>query len=62
VSYGHRAVAALDDELGALAMSCGAPLTARPALLHDSFVKHWQQAKDGDLRRRLDAALDEADR
>jgi Acetyltransferase (GNAT) domain len=30
-SYGRRAVAAIDDELGSLAVSCDAPLTARPA-------------------------------
>jgi hypothetical protein len=29
-SYGRRAVAAIADELGALAVSCDAPLTARP--------------------------------
>jgi hypothetical protein len=38
-----------------------AALTARRALLHDGFVKRWQEAKDGGLRKRLDAALDEAD-
>ncbi len=38
-----------------------AALTARRALLHDSFVKHWQAAKESGLRARLDAALDEAD-
>jgi Acetyltransferase (GNAT) domain len=31
VAHGRAAVAAVDDELGALAMSCDAPLTARPA-------------------------------
>jgi hypothetical protein len=36
-----------------------AALTARRALLHDSFVKRWQEAKDGGLRKRLEAALDE---
>jgi hypothetical protein len=30
-SYGRQAVAAIHDELGALAVSCDAPLTARPA-------------------------------
>jgi hypothetical protein len=34
-----------------------AALTARRALLHDSFVKRWQEAKDGGLRKRLEAAL-----
>ena len=38
-----------------------AALTARRALLHDAFVKRWQEAKDEDLRGRLDAALDAAD-
>jgi CHAD domain-containing protein len=35
-----------------------AALTARRALLHDAFVKRWQQAKDEDLRGRLEAVLD----
>jgi Acetyltransferase (GNAT) domain len=30
MAYGRLAVAAIDDELGALAVSCDAPLTARP--------------------------------
>jgi CHAD domain-containing protein len=38
-----------------------AALTARRALLHDAFVKRWQQAKDDELRPRLDAALDAVD-
>jgi CHAD domain-containing protein len=38
-----------------------AALVARRALLHDTFVKHWQEVKDGGLRPRLEAALDEAD-
>ena len=38
-----------------------AALTARRALLHDAFVKHWQQVKAGGLRPRLEAELDEAD-
>ena len=38
-----------------------AALTARRALLHDAFVKHWQQVKDDGLRARLEAELDEAD-
>jgi CHAD domain-containing protein len=36
-------------------------LNARRALLHDAFVKRWQQVKDDDLRGRLDAVLDDAD-
>ena len=53
MSYGHRAVAALDDELGALAMSCGAPLTARPAWSLatgdvSAFLRPWALvARDG---------------
>jgi CHAD domain-containing protein len=39
-----------------------AALAARRALLHDTFVKHWQEVKGGGLRRRLEAVLDEADR
>ena len=38
-----------------------AALVARRALLHDTFVKHWQQVRDDALRRRLEEALDEAD-
>jgi CHAD domain len=38
-----------------------AALTARRALLHDAFVKHWQQVKDDGLRARLEAELDVAD-
>jgi hypothetical protein len=38
-----------------------AALTARRALLHDSFVKRWQKVKDDGLRARLEAALDDAD-
>jgi CHAD domain-containing protein len=38
-----------------------AALTARRALLHDAFVKRWQEAKDADLRGRLEAVLDEVD-
>ncbi len=38
-----------------------AALTARRALLHDAFVKHWQQVKDDGLRARLEVELDKAD-
>jgi hypothetical protein len=38
-----------------------AALTARRALLHDAFVKQWQQVKDDGLRARLEAELDAAD-
>jgi hypothetical protein len=38
-----------------------AALTARRALLHDTFVKLWQAVKDDGLRPRLEQALDEAD-
>jgi hypothetical protein len=38
-----------------------AALTARRALLHDAFVKHWQEVKERDLRARLELQLDEAD-
>jgi CHAD domain len=37
-----------------------AALAARRALLHDTFVKEWQDVKG--LRRRLETALDEVDR
>jgi hypothetical protein len=36
-----------------------AALTARRALLHDAFVKSWQESRD--FRGRLEAVLDEVD-
>jgi CelD/BcsL family acetyltransferase involved in cellulose biosynthesis len=45
-AYGHRAVAALGGTLGALAASCGAPLTARPEWLlatsvASTYLRPW---------------------